>query len=81
MGAVEPWRGCDGGGSGDIFGVCVAAIAASLKLDSSYRDWRWVGDFSLGEDQRWELSSPGEAAMAVGQVTSSVLVLPLSQPR
>ncbi len=37
VGAVEPWRGCDGGGSGDIFGACVAAIAASLGLDSSYR--------------------------------------------
>ncbi|VVN84804.1 hypothetical protein PS834_01397 [Pseudomonas fluorescens] len=81
VGAVEPRRGCDGGGSGGIFGACVAAIAASLKLDSSHKDWRWVGDFSLGGDQGWELSSPGEAAMAVGQATSLVPVLPSSQPR
>ncbi len=33
----SPRRGCDGGRSGDIFSACAAAIAASLKLDSSHR--------------------------------------------
>ncbi|WP_421527648.1 hypothetical protein, partial [Pseudomonas brenneri] len=37
VGAVEPRRGCDSGGLGDIFSACAAAIAASLKLDSSHR--------------------------------------------
>ncbi len=37
VGAVEPRRGCDSGGSGDIFSDYAAVIAASLKLDSSHK--------------------------------------------
>ncbi|ETK13502.1 hypothetical protein H097_27050, partial [Pseudomonas sp. FH4] len=50
-----------------ISSACTAAIAASLKLDSSHRDGWQVRDFGRDMDQMWELSSPGEAAMAVDQ--------------
>ena len=37
MGAPEPQRGCDGGGTDNLFIACTTAFAASLKLDSSHR--------------------------------------------
>ncbi|MGL4275471.1 MAG: hypothetical protein ACRCTO_24570, partial [Pseudomonas paracarnis] len=37
VGAVEPQRGCDGGGTGNIFIAWTTAFAASLTLDSSHR--------------------------------------------
>ncbi len=37
VGAVEPRRGCESGGSGDNYFGSAAAFAASLKLDSSHR--------------------------------------------
>ncbi|KWV84024.1 hypothetical protein PFL603g_00820 [Pseudomonas fluorescens] len=37
VGAVEPQRGCDGGGTGNLFIAWITAFAASLKLDSSPR--------------------------------------------
>ncbi len=37
VGAVEPRRGCESGGSGDRCFGSAAAFAASLKLDSSHR--------------------------------------------
>ncbi|WP_238346689.1 hypothetical protein, partial [Pseudomonas paralactis] len=33
----EPQRGCDGGGTDNLFIACTTAFAASLKLDSSHR--------------------------------------------
>src|SRR5476649_2610022 len=37
VGAVEPRRGCESGGSGSNYFSSAAAFAASLKLDSSHR--------------------------------------------
>ncbi len=37
VGAVEPRRGCESGGSGNNYFGSAAAFAVSLKLDSSHR--------------------------------------------
>ena len=95
VGAVEPRRGCEGGGGG-TGAVQVAwptAFAASLKLDSYHRGIGFVGQTSVHksiatstnltryEDQLWELSSPSEAAKAAAQALSKLPDSPLSQPR
>ncbi|MGY4640142.1 hypothetical protein ACVWVP_004096 [Pseudomonas sp. TE24901] len=72
VGVVEPQRGCEGGGSGDVSIGCAAAIAGkpAPTFDRISTD---------GLGHLWELSSPSEAAKAVGQATSLLAVPPLSQ--
>jgi len=93
VGAVEPQRGCEGGGTGNTFIAWPTAFAASLKLDSSHRgsavhvEYRFAGPSRQAQCstttplKMWELSSPSEAAMAAAQSTSSSPDPPLSQPR
>ncbi len=84
VGAVEPWRGCDSAGPGNISGACAAAIAASLKLDSSHRGSAVCPKFwhrqksSVGAVEPWrgcDSAGPGNISGACAAAIAASLKL------